>query len=53
LESDADYFARRAREEARAAAEAPNPLVVEVHLMLARKYRELAELLGGPRRTGT
>jgi hypothetical protein len=55
MESDAQYFARRAAEEEQAAA-AAEPLAAEIHLLLARKYADLAEQYArgeGSVRTGT
>lgn len=45
MESHQDYFTRRAAEALAAAAGAPTPQVAQVHLELARLYREVA---GGP-----
>jgi hypothetical protein len=38
--SDNDYFARRAAQEDAAATAATHPLVREVHLELAKRYRD-------------
>jgi hypothetical protein len=38
--SDNDYFARRAAQEDAAAIAATHPLVREVHLELAKRYRD-------------
>ncbi len=42
-ETDSDYFARRAREEAAAAETAATPQAASIHRRLAAKYAELAE----------
>jgi hypothetical protein len=38
--TDNDYFARRAAQEDAAAASATDPLVREVHLEMAKRYRD-------------
>ncbi|MFL6856565.1 MAG: hypothetical protein ACJ8EB_01510 [Allosphingosinicella sp.] len=43
-ESDADYYARRAVEEARAADRAADADAAAVHRKLAEKYRSLAQM---------
>ena len=47
-EPDADYFARRAREENRAAEQAGSSQAGDVHRLLANKYRALAARYAGP-----
>ena len=45
-ESDADYFAPRAREELHAAAIATHDAAAAIHRLLAGKYAQLAEREG-------
>ena len=42
METDVDYFTRRAAEERRAAMKAAHPTAREAHLEMAERYAELA-----------
>jgi hypothetical protein len=45
METDAAYFARRAREERTAAMKAPHPEARKAHLEMAGRYGELASAI--------
>jgi hypothetical protein len=47
LETDAAYYARRAREEAERAAEAERPEVAAAHRGLSQQYLAMARQSGG------
>ena len=44
MDEDTPYFERRASEEFLAAAKAQHPRAREAHLMLARRYHDLASI---------
>lgn len=43
MEQDLEYFARRAREERKAAANSPNDGIAALHAELAKRYEALIE----------